>query len=98
MEAAGWMDANNHRGRIKVGDFDIEIAGVHDSHIARDRYDDIAGPADQTADPRLGALHSPVPWVMDRYVADGSALLPTAHTHSRRVGPPEYTTRLTTVD
>ena len=32
------MNANNRRGRIKVGDFDIEVAGVHDSHINRDRY------------------------------------------------------------
>src|SRR5215475_13783431 len=47
MEAAGWMNANNQRSRIKVGDFDIEVAGLHDSHINRDRYAMIAGPADQ---------------------------------------------------
>ena len=41
MESAGWFDANNRRGRIKVGEHDIEVAGVHDSHIGRDRYDDL---------------------------------------------------------
>ena len=44
MENAGWLNANNRRGRIKVGEHDIEVAGVHDSHIARDRYDEVAGP------------------------------------------------------
>ena len=39
MEAAGWLNLNNRRGRIKVGDHDIEVAGVHDSHINRDRYE-----------------------------------------------------------
>src|ERR1700730_15403352 len=28
MEAAGWLDANNKRGRLKAGDLDIEVAGV----------------------------------------------------------------------
>src|ERR1035441_515573 len=41
LEAAGWLSANNRRGRIKAGDLDIEVGGVHDSHIARDRYDQI---------------------------------------------------------
>jgi len=85
METAGWMDANNRRGRIKVGDFDIEIAGVHDSHIGRDRYDEVAGPADRAADVRLGVLHSPEPAVMDRFVADGFDLLLAGHTHGGQI-------------
>jgi uncharacterized protein len=95
MEAAGWMNANNNRGRIKVGDFDIEVAGVHDSHISRDRYDQIAGPADQTADLRLGVMHSPEPAVMDRFVADGFDLLLAGHTHGGQVCLPVYGTIVT---
>jgi predicted MPP superfamily phosphohydrolase len=71
MEAAGWLDANNKRGRLKAGDLDIEVAGVHDPHIGRDRYDEIARPADPDADLRLGVLHSPEPAVLDRFAADG---------------------------
>ena len=37
MTAAGWLDLNNSRGRIKAGELDIEVAGVHDAHIQRDR-------------------------------------------------------------
>ncbi len=95
MEAAGWMDANNQRGRIKVGDFDVEVGGVHDSHISRDRYDRIAGPTDQDADLRLGVMHSPEPAVMDRFVADGFDLLLAGHTHGGQVCLPVHGTLVT---
>jgi predicted MPP superfamily phosphohydrolase len=85
MESAGWLNLNNRRGRIKAGDFDIEVAGVHDSHINRDRYDLVAGPADPAADLRLGVLHSPEPSVLDRFTADGFNLLLAGHTHGGQV-------------
>jgi len=39
MSAAGWLDLNNQRGRLTVGGLDIALAGVHDSHIKKDRYE-----------------------------------------------------------
>src|SRR6202161_492909 len=42
MTAAGWLDVNNRRGRIKAGDLDIEVGGVHASPTTRDRYQEIA--------------------------------------------------------
>jgi len=90
MESAGWFNANNRRGRIKVGDHDIEVAGVHDSHVNRDRYEDVAGPADPAADLRLGVLHSPEPAVLDRFVADGFNLLLAGHTHGGQLCLPGY--------
>ncbi|HEY1639736.1 MAG TPA: metallophosphoesterase [Streptosporangiaceae bacterium] len=88
MAARGWLDANNHRGRIKAGDLDIEVAGVHDSHIGRDRYSNIAGPADPAADLRLGVLHSPEPAIMDLFTADGFDLLLAGHTHGGQLRLP----------
>jgi len=88
MEAAGWLNANNRRGRIKAGDLDIEVAGVHDSHIKRDRYERIAGPADPSADLRLGVLHSPEPAVLDRFTDDGFDLLLAGHTHGGQLRLP----------
>jgi uncharacterized protein len=90
MEAAGWMDANNRRGLIKAGDLNIAVAGVHDSHIDYDRYDEVAGPADPTADLRLGVLHSPEPSVMDRFADDGYELLLAGHTHGGQLCLPWY--------
>ena len=95
MEAAGWLNANNRRGMIKAGDLNIAVAGVHDSHIDYDRYDEIAGPADPTADLRLGVLHSPEPSVMDRFAADGYDLLLAGHTHGGQVRLPWYGTIVT---
>jgi len=85
MESAGWLNANNRRGRIKAGEHDIEVAGVHDSHINRDRYDLVAGPTDPAADLRLGVLHSPEPSVLDRFASDGFNLLLAGHTHGGQI-------------
>jgi uncharacterized protein len=95
MTAGGWLDANNRRGRIKAGDTDIEVAGVHDSHIDRDRYDTIAGPADPSADLHIGVLHSPDPAVLDRFAADGFDLLLAGHTHGGQVCLPGFGTLVT---
>ena len=85
MEAAGWVNATNRRGRLKAGDLDVEVAGVHDSHIGYDRYDEIARPADTAADLRLGVMHSPEPEIMDRFASDGYDLLLAGHTHGGQV-------------
>ncbi len=85
MTAAGWLDVNNSRGRIKTGELDIEVAGVHDPHIKRDRYDRIAGPTDRAADLRIGLMHSPEPHVLDRFAADGYDLLFAGHTHGGQI-------------
>jgi predicted MPP superfamily phosphohydrolase len=95
MAASGWLDANNARGRVKAGGLDIEFGGVHDSHIGRDRYEDIAGPTDPTADLRLGVMHSPEPAIMDRFAADGYDLLLAGHTHGGQVRVPGYGTLVT---
>jgi len=95
MAAGGWLDANNARGRVKAGGLDIEVAGVHDSHIKRDSYPSIAGPADPTADLRLGVMHSPEPRNLDLFAADGYDLLLAGHTHGGQVCLPGYGTLVT---
>ncbi len=88
MEGAGWFNANNSRARLKVGEHDVEVAGVHDSHIARDRYEIVAGATDRAADLRLGVMHSPEPAVLDRFAADGFDLLLAGHTHGGQLRLP----------
>jgi predicted MPP superfamily phosphohydrolase len=90
MTDAGWLDANNRRGRITAGGLDIAVAGVHDSHINRDRYERVAGHADPAADLRLGVMHSPEPRVLDRFAADGYELLLAGHTHGGQLCLPWF--------
>jgi uncharacterized protein len=81
MVSAGWLDLNNQRAQLKAGGLTIAFAGVHDSHISRDRYEQVAGRADPAADLRIGVMHSPEPRVLDRFTADGYELLLAGHTH-----------------
>jgi predicted MPP superfamily phosphohydrolase len=90
MSAAGWLDLNNRRARLKAADLDIAFAGVHDPHAGRDRYDLIAGEADASADLRIGVLHSPEPGVLDRFAADGYEMLFAGHTHGGQLCIPGY--------
>src|SRR5262249_34942377 len=59
--AAGGLDLNNPRGRLKADGRDAPRAGVHDAHVKRARYALVAGPADPSADLRIGVMHSPEP-------------------------------------
>ena len=95
MTAAGWLNLSNRRGRLKAGDLDIEVAGIHDSHVKRDRYGQIAGPADPAADLRIGVMHSPEPRNLDRFVEDGYELLFAGHTHGGQVCLPGFGTLVT---
>jgi uncharacterized protein len=90
MAAAGWLDLNNKRGRLKAGRLDIAVAGVHDPHTGKDRYDLVAGQADPAADLRLGVLHAPEPRVLDRFTNDGYDLLLAGHTHGGQLCIPGY--------
>jgi predicted MPP superfamily phosphohydrolase len=90
MAAEGWLDMNNTTARIKVGDLDVAVAGIHDSHISRDRYDLVAGPAPEDADLRLGVMHSPEPRNMSLFAADGYQLLLAGHTHGGQLCIPFY--------
>ena len=95
MTAAGWLDLDNKRGQLTVGGIDVAVAGVHDAHIKRDRYEEIAGGADPAADLRLGVMHSPEPRLLDQFARDGYDLLLAGHTHGGQLCLPWYGTLVT---
>jgi predicted MPP superfamily phosphohydrolase len=95
MTEAGWLDLDNRRGRLNIRGLDIALAGVHDSHVGRDRYAQVAGRADPGAGLRVGVLHSPEPRLLDLFAADGYDLLLAGHTHGGQLCLPFYGTLVT---
>jgi uncharacterized protein len=89
MTAAGWLDLNNRTGSLKLGDVAIDFGGINDSHIGKDRYDEISGPVDPDA-VTIGVMHSPEPRNLDRFAADGYRLLLAGHTHGGQLCVPLY--------
>ncbi|MGY1773397.1 metallophosphoesterase [Blastococcus sp. SYSU D00813] len=86
----GWLDLTNRRGELTVDGRRIVFAGLDDPHLKRDRYDEVAGPADPTADLRIGVVHAPEPRVLDRFAADGYDLLLCGHTHGGQLRVPGF--------
>src|SRR3954462_2925877 len=90
MTARGWLDLTNATGGLTVDGRRIVLTGVDDPHLQLDRYEEVAGPADPTADLRIGLVHSPEPRVLDRFAADGYDLLLCGHTHGGQLRVPFY--------
>jgi uncharacterized protein len=86
----GWQDLTHNRREFEVAGLNIAAAGVDDPHIARDRYEAIAGPASPAANLRLGLTHSPEPRVLDGFAADGYQLVMAGHTHGGQLCVPFY--------
>ncbi len=83
--ASGWVDLTNRRETVKVGELAFAFAGVDDPHLRYDRLAEVAGPADTSADVRLGVAHAPYLRVLDQYAADGYDAIVAGHTHGGQV-------------
>ena len=87
---AGWTDLTNVRRDLKVNGQVVDVRGVDDPYLGRDRLDDVRGPADPSADLRLGIAHAPEPRIIDAYATDGCELLLAGHTHGGQVCLPGF--------
>jgi uncharacterized protein len=95
---AGWADLDNARTTIKVDGRVLELVGVDDAHLGLDRYGDVAGPTDPTADLSIGVTHAPYLRVVDAMATDGFPLVFAGHTHGGQLCLPGYGALVTNCD
>ena len=77
----GWLDLDNRRDELTVRGVRFAFAGVDDPHLEYDDLAAVAGPADPTADVRLGVCHAPYLRVLDAFAGDGYDAVLAGHTH-----------------
>jgi predicted MPP superfamily phosphohydrolase len=98
FERAGWTDLSNTRATTRVRDLTFVWAGVDDPHLEYDDLGAIAGPADASADVRVGVTHAPYLRVLDQLAADGYDAVFAGHTHGGQVCLPWYGALVTNCD
>ncbi|MFE7645162.1 metallophosphoesterase [Streptomyces phaeoluteigriseus] len=98
FDGAGWVDLTNTRGTLKVEGVSVELTGLDDPHIKRDRYEQVSGGPSKTADFSMGVVHAPYLRVLDSYTADGYPLILAGHTHGGQLCIPFYGALVTNCD
>lgn len=98
FDAAGWLNLTNTRGVLKIEGVSVEMTGLDDPHIKRDRYERVAGGPSSGADFSMGVVHAPYLRVLDAYAADGYPLILAGHTHGGQLCIPFYGALVTNCD
>jgi uncharacterized protein len=97
LRDAGWLDLNNAKGSLTVDGRTLAFAGVDDPHMNKDRYAEVAGPA-EPADLAVGVTHAPYRRILDAMTGDGYRLVLAGHTHGGQLCVPGWGALVTNCD
>lgn len=95
---AGWQDLTHRRAVLQVKGMPFAFRGTDDGHLERDRYAEVAGPADPDAVLNLGVTHAPYLRLLDAFTADRMDLILAGHTHGGQVCLPGLGALVTNCD
>lgn len=98
LRAGGWADLDNARLTVTMGAHRVELVGVDDPHIQRDRYAAVSRPAATDVALTMGLVHAPYQRVLDAMAADGAGLVLAGHTHGGQLALPVYGALVTNCD
>src|SRR5882757_2525250 len=82
FDTAGWLNLTNTRGELKIEGASVELTGLDDPHIKRDRYEHVAGGPSESADFSMGVVHAPYLRTLDAFTGRGRGPRPS---RSRRI-------------
>jgi predicted MPP superfamily phosphohydrolase len=88
LEAMGWYDLTNLRRVVAAGGREVEVCGVDDPHLKRDRLAVADPPVDPALPLHLGLVHAPEPRALSRFARAGFDLLLSGHTHGGQLRVP----------
>lgn len=98
MSDGGWLDLDNARTTVEIGPHRVELVGVDDPHIERDRYAVVSGPAATDVALTVGLVHAPYQRVLDAMTSDGAGLVLAGHTHGGQLALPFHGALVTNCD
>ncbi|PRY59454.1 putative MPP superfamily phosphohydrolase [Knoellia remsis] len=98
LRAGGWADLDNARTTVTMGEHRVELVGVDDPHIQRDRYAAVSAPAASDVALTMGLVHAPYQRVLDAMVTDGADLVLAGHTHGGQLAVPGVGALVTNCD